>query len=392
MTTRVSSNLPHVLYVGAVSAPKDGTKGGQLFATRSLMATPIRDLVTWQFVDSSQKSQPPPGFFVRAFAALSRVIRSTQILLRRKTKASLIFIPYLTPSLCEKLLIAWLSSLLGRRTIISIRSEVKPQGRFERTLRPLFRRALNRCHVVILQSERAQAGLERIYPKLSCQIEIIPNWIDCNRQQRVYDLNVSPTREPRILFIGWLEAAKGTLELLESIRLLNDRGLRCQLALCGSGSQADELPLIASELGIQDQVTFHGWVDDEKKIEQIQASDLLVLPSHTEGMPNSVLEAMASGLPVVATNVGSIPQLVDHERGGFLIDPKQPQQLADAIYKIVSCPEAMASMGNHNRGKVLRHHDVERAWRTIADLLNVVPSDQITDLAIESNKQRQLTS
>lgn len=345
-------------------------------ATRSLMATPIRELADWQFVDSSQRSQPPPSFLVRGALAFRRTIQSIRTLLRRKTTASLIFVPYLTASLCEKLLVAWFSGLMGKRTVVTFRSEIKPQGRFERLLRPLFRRALLRCDSIVLQSELAQEGLRHLYPDVDDRVEVIPNWIECDRPQRSFAQTQGFEAPPRALFIGWLESTKGTIELLTAVKRLHERGLTCSLSLCGSGSQADELPKLAADLEIATQVRFLGWVDEAGKEEQFRSTDLLVLPSYTEGMPNAVLEAMASGLPIVATNVGSLPQLVVDGHGGFLVDPHEIEPLADAMFRVLSNPELKEQMGRFNRRRVLEKHNVEHAWRRIATLLGIDYSNQ----------------
>ncbi|MDB5599136.1 MAG: glycosyltransferase [Xanthobacteraceae bacterium] len=111
------------------------------------------------------------------------------------------------------------------------------------------------------------------------------------------------------------------------------------------GNQATLLRL-ARELKIADNVTFLGYFEDIPRL--LAASDIHVLPSHEEGLPNSILEAMAAGLPVIATRVGGIPELIEHGTGGILVQRKNPQELGDAILALAHDPLGRAAMGAHN--------------------------------------------
>ena len=132
------------------------------------------------------------------------------------------------------------------------------------------------------------------------KIIVIPNWIDSSR----YAVE-KPARESnapvRFVYMGWIETFKGVRHLIDAAVILRASNISFQLDFCGGGSELVPLTQYCKELGLDDSISFQGWVTGNKKASILAAADVLVLPSHSEGMPNSVLEGMASGLAVIAT-------------------------------------------------------------------------------------------
>ncbi len=105
---------------------------------------------------------------------------------------------------------------------------------------------------------------------------------------------------------------------------------------------------------------FHGVLDETGVAEVLRQSDLLVVPSHSEGLPVVIMEAMASGLPVVASAVDGIPELVMHGVTGLLVPPGDARQLADAIGTLLNQPAVARRMATSGRGLVVARHDANR--------------------------------
>lgn len=146
-----------------------------------------------------------------------------------------------------------------------------------------------------------------------------------------------PVRGSDILFLGRIEAKKGVQELLIAFKAVLDKGQETRLVLCGHG-QLDEYQAVAVRLGIASYVDFKGWIGPEERCRYLTDAGMLVLPSFHEGFPMSIIEAMSAGMPIVATNVGGIPEAIVDGVSGLLVQPGDPSALAAAMTKFLDDP------------------------------------------------------
>lgn len=369
MQDKKSTSKPRYIFVGAVTKPPDGTLGGQLFACTLLMESPLGENVDWIPIDSTQKSLPPPPVWKRIHPALWRVLRCTFHLMRPSVKGGLIFSSYRTLSLLEKMLICLIGSLFMKQMVVTFRSEIRAYPKVDWFLRPLTGMAIRLGTRVICQSTEAESKLIQFYRHAKSNTVVIPNWIE-PESYRVNPSDQQDTKTPQILFIGWLEKNKGVHDLLNALSLLKSDQLSFSLVVCGSGSQHRSLQQQASELDLESEVDFRGWVSGEEKDRVLAESQIFILPSYSEGMPNSVLEAMCCGLPIVATPVGGVPQLVCNE-GALLVTPGAPNEIADAIEQLLRAPELRKKMGIANRKRIKQNHDIRTIWNKVADVMDV---------------------
>ena len=155
-------------------------------------------------------------------------------------------------------------------------------------------------------------------------------------------LSMAPLRRPArtVLFLAWLQQAKGVLDLLQAIPLVLCRMPEANFVIAGRGLQGGESPESimqrAHALGVAHAVRCPGWVDGEKKQRVLREADLFVLPSYCEGLPIALLEAMARGMPVIATRVGGIPDMIEHGVNGLLVEPGAPEALARSIVALLT--------------------------------------------------------
>lgn len=161
--------------------------------------------------------------------------------------------------------------------------------------------------------------------------EVVPNVVDTS----LFFPDVERERETaerRLLFVGNLEPSesKGFPTLLRALARLNDQRRDWRLDIFGDGPERGSYEASAGALGLAEQLRFHGSQPKTVIAETMRGSDLFVLPSRFDNLPCAVVEALASGLPVVSTTVGGIPELVD-ERSGRLVPPDDPAALADTI-------------------------------------------------------------
>jgi colanic acid/amylovoran biosynthesis glycosyltransferase len=172
------------------------------------------------------------------------------------------------------------------------------------------------------------------------RLQIVHCGVDVDRARRVV---VSPAAT-RLLYVGRLAAEKGLTVLLRSLRMLADRGLTLDVTLIGDGEDRRALEDLAQRLGLSERVEFAGYLSQEQIKIRLQHSDLFVLPSFAEGVPVSLMEAMAAGVPVLATFVGGVVELVEPEKTGLVVSPGDALALSNAIGRYLEDPQLRARL------------------------------------------------
>lgn len=172
--------------------------------------------------------------------------------------------------------------------------------------------------------------------------------------------NSEPSRPPgpcELLFVGRLDAVKGVVVLFDAVASLLAAGTDLRLTLVGDGPQRAELERRATALGIAGSVTFAGYRNQVEVQQHLRDSDVFVLPSFAEGVPVSLMEAMAMSLPVVATNVGGVTELVRDGLNGFVVAPGDPVALEAAIADLAADDDLRRRMGAVGRSTVRADFD-----------------------------------
>ena len=354
------------LFCGAFKKPKNGTAGGVLYACTSLLASNAAEEVKWRKVDSSQPLPPNP-FPIRFLNAASRLAKSIWLILLNRVDATLIFTPFLTMSLLEKISIGIVSGFVGKPTVLTFRSEVKPLAGAPMSF--FVNLGLTYATAIVCQSQEAALALREIFPGHEHKTHVIPNWIAPFENPRPKPATAnSPIR---VSFIGWLEPIKDVKTILRAFHRVEQQFCDWQLSICGDGSQKQELEELATELGIDSKIEFTGWIGPEQKCSILQDTDLFIMASLSEGMPNSIVEAMKYGIPIVATNVGGIPSLVEHEVNGYLAPAQDHKQMASYLVDLMANPETCSRISEANIDKIAEEHNLEVAASKIIELLSL---------------------
>ena len=169
------------------------------------------------------------------------------------------------------------------------------------------------------------------------------------------------------VIVARLSGLKGHATLLQSLARLRADGVKLLLLIVGDGPQRSALERQAQELSLDDRVVrFLGARSDVDRI--LRAADFFVLPSDTEGLPLSVLEAMAHGLPIVASKVGGIPELIEHNEHGLLVPPGDPAALAAAIRSLSDDPSLRRRLGNAARARASGEYSLSTTVRNYDQL------------------------
>jgi glycosyltransferase involved in cell wall biosynthesis len=172
-----------------------------------------------------------------------------------------------------------------------------------------------------------------------------------------------PLDAPVVGAVSRLAWKKGISHLVQATPRILESAPDARVVVAGDGPLRGELLAEASALGVRDRVLFLGSRDDT--VELMAAFDVFALPSVVEGMSNALIEAMAVGRPVVATDVGGNPEVVVDGQTGFVVPKAAPDQLAAAILKLLGAPELAAEMGAAGRRRVIQHYRVEAMARQI---------------------------
>jgi len=203
--------------------------------------------------------------------------------------------------------------------------------------------------------------------------------ISCGIDANNYRPDFEPRTENRILFVGRVTGEKQIDVLLKAVTMLPDQ-LDVKLEIVGGGDQKKNLENLAVTLGIADRVTFTGYVTDDELRRAYTRATVLAMPSIAELQSIVTMEAMASGLPIVAANAMALPHLVHDGENGYLFEPSNAQALANALEKVLTAsPEEFNALKNGSL-RLIAAHDIQRTLSTFESLYRGEPvSDPIVD-------------
>lgn len=193
------------------------------------------------------------------------------------------------------------------------------------------------------------------------RIDIIKNGVDTNF---FTSPNTKVKREEfSILYVGRLVYSKGLIDLVKSAKYVCKEFPNVSFILIGDGNLRPVLEKMVHKLRLKNNFLFLGIVTSRKELlNYYQRNSIFVLPSYSEGMPSSILEAMSCGMPIVATNISGINEIIVDGEAGLLVPPRNPERLADAIIKLLSDEKLRRKMGSVGRKKV----EKEFSWKKIA--------------------------
>lgn len=179
-------------------------------------------------------------------------------------------------------------------------------------------------------------------------VVVVPNIVDTPViEKKKEDDNIT-----HILYLGLITKQKGIYDLLETFSEHNDELKGKVLLHIGGNGETGKLQEIIAQKALSSIVKFEGWVGGKKKIELLNNADIFILPSYTEGLPISILEAMSYKLPVISTPVGGIPEVIEDGKNGILFTPGDKEALYQAIDKLHTDKIQRKSMGELSYSKV----------------------------------------
>lgn len=287
-----------------------------------------------EVIDSTQKHYPSSNIWVRSFSSINRIFKVVNILIRRKPDVVLQFCTN-GLSFYEKSLTGFLARSFGSKSILFPRGSAEfSKFKFLNKLGGIF---LRRSNLIICQGKEIQDFIQLSYQVNENRLEVIENWTATDSL-----LGIGKNRKYltdtvyKILFVGWLEKSKGTDNIKDVAKYLSNSKHSYEFHLVGDGSKRSQLEKELKHLKLEGKLFFHSWINDDQLQKLYSSCHIFFLPSWKEGLPNSLIEAMSSGLVPITTPVGNIPSILESGSNGFICPVKDSKAMFSNINHLLS--------------------------------------------------------
>jgi glycosyltransferase involved in cell wall biosynthesis len=349
-----------VLFIGSfLKKSKTGGVGGQMYACNSLTNSHLNDYVNWIRLDTTAESNLRISFLKRAFNSFLRFVSFFYLIAVKKIDIILIFSSggY---SFLEKGYMAIIGKLSKKKIIFAPRSGWLLND-LNSKRRNFICKVFEKSDYIICQGENWKETFKSNFSHIpNKKFIVIKNWIDIASYPTSRTNN---TRKINVLFLAWVKKEKGIFDLISVAERLYREFPNLIFNIAGSGSDIEQARSYVTQLGLNDFFVFHGWVLEANKYKLLQESDIFVLPSYFEGMPNALIEAMACGLPSIAYSVGGINDIITDAYNGFIVPVADLDRLTETLKTLIKSPELRKQIGLKARDEIIRNHNLETAVR-----------------------------
>ena len=351
------------ILVGAYpNRDKQQQPGGQLTATKLLVEYATLHDIKLHIIDTSENTFPAPSLKKRVFKAIRRVIELRGVIKENRVDGVIVFSGPLF-SFYEKVLMSAIAKYYGKKSILLIRS-----GHFiDSNQRSVVIRYLNR-YLLKIPSKIVAQGTKWIefYKEMNVDIskvELISNWIKVKENH-----NYIGNRDKVVfLFAGAMVEKKGVLELFDIIQTHYQELKKYTFRFAGEGALFEALKQRKEENHL-DNIELLGWRYDSDMMDEYQRADVFILPSHAEGFPNAILEALNYRLPVIATDVGGISDSIINGYNGYVVDVKDNESIYKSIKQLGESFE-LRNKFSKNSEKILKEkHDFYQNCQALFNL------------------------
>lgn len=264
----------------------------------------------------------------------------------------------------------FVAKMLGARVVYQVHGGQLPEQFFggSRALAAFLRWTLGLPDQVVVLAQSELAAYRRFVP--AQDVMVLPNGIDVRPFAMLPTVRSSCDAPLRLVYIGRIAREKGLYETLQGMRLAHELGVDTRIAIAGAGAEEPRLRRYAQALGIAPRVCFVGPVFGADKVKLLAGADAMVLASYSEGLPYALLESMAAGVPVIATPVGAIPDVVSDGIHGFIVPPRDGKAIAEALAVLAGDRERLSWMSRACRRRIRAAFVIER----LAQELSIVYS------------------
>lgn len=268
----------------------------------------------------------------------------------------------------SKSILAIVSKLFRKKTVIHIHSAKFDSwyNNASQIKKWLIRFLLNRVDIIVVEGGIWKTFFKQIVPE--SKLVIIPNCVHLSNFKKTK----KSKRENKItvLFPGSLCERKGVFDILKAIPLVikEEKNIKFIFGGCSSNEEEIKILEIIKSQHLENYTAFIGEYTDKNKAEIYGSADIFILPSYAEGLPISMLDAMASGLPIISTRVAAIPEVIDDRVNGFLIEPGDYKALAERILILTKDRNLRKKMGKNNIEKIRKNYDFSSMVKNFDEL------------------------
>lgn len=354
-----------ILAVPQLPPSKDYHPGGQLTAANGLVDFMVRKGIRHKILNTVATVYPPVPLWRKFLQSMFRLGKAWLMVAKGDVIGYVAFSNF-GLSLYERCCIALIYRIYNKPSVIFFRSSEiigQPMSAHRQKFLSLI---LDIPTAVASQGSLLAKELQRFGLK---SVEVIPNWLPAG-----YTIADQPKSFPEdgvvnFVFVGWLERTKGVPELIEAAVKLQSLATRFRLYLVGNGSLELEVSETIACCRLEN-VHALGWMQKNDVIKVLGVAHVFVLPSHSEGFPNALLEAIAQGLPVIATRVGGIPDSIVHDVNGMLVDTRDSDSIAASMCRYIEDSRLIPSHSQQAIARVLHLHDRDANCKRLINLLD----------------------
>ncbi|MFQ6035607.1 MAG: glycosyltransferase, partial [Sedimentisphaerales bacterium] len=302
-------------------------------------------------------------------AQLYRLVKDS-LLFCQNLKRGYFSLVHLNPSLRKKAvirdgLLLYLAKRAGKNVVVFFHGWDKEyESRLHSWKLKLFKRIYLNADAIIVLAEEFKARLRAWGYTGPIYLGTTTFDDNCMDSFNIESKLKAQNQSINLLFLSWIVKEKGIYEALRAYHLVKSRGRDIRFIVAGDGHELSEVKKYVMDKQIQG-VDFRGFVSGQDKFKVLKEGDVYVFPSYSEGMPNSVLEAMAFGLPVITRSVGGLRDFFEDGKMGFITASKDPHVLADYIEKLIMDEELRKSMSRYNHEYAVKHFPASKVTRRI---------------------------
>jgi glycosyltransferase involved in cell wall biosynthesis len=367
----MSRTKQKVLFVGSFKeSAKDGSVGGQMFASKTLINSNLKNDIDFLLIDSTADSVPAPPVYKRLSKVVSRFAKYTYYLIRYRPLYVLLF-SSAGLSLLEKGSMAMTAKIFFTKVIFAPRSGlIKNNVESSAFYKSFLKIVLSVSDKIICQGSNWKNFYTSTGNYNADKFYVIPNWIDTSvyiKNRPRYQNQTSFARN--LIYIGWIEEYKGILDLLIAISNIKKEIEGLTIYVYGFGSIVGKVKSMIKDLQIEDKVMLCGWANETAKLKALAEADIYVLPSHAEGFPNALIEALASGVPCISTDVGGVADIIINNETGILVPPNNPKQLGNAILALYKNEKLRQKLSVNGRQQAEKCNSLQAMYKNMQIIL-----------------------
>lgn len=368
------NNKSSLLFVGAFPPASSEIVGGNVTACRSLLDAGLADYFDLILFDITQKSIPPPPLFARLPLSILRSLKFFQIVILKRPQFVLLFTSN-GASFLEKTIMGLFARIFGSTVVLFPRAgKLIDDSRKNLIYKGYVKHSVNFSSIILCQektwlkffSEDLNIKIDKLY--------VLRNWSANHSLLKIgEERKYNKKTKVRILFLAWVSESKGIFDLLEAFKLLKNEIDDVVLDIVGNGAAMSDVRTYINKNFLTESINIHGWLFYKEKENIIKDADIFCLPSHREGLPNSLIEAMASGLASVATNVGNIPDLLINNENGIIVKPKDFVSLKNQLKNLIVDEKMREYLGRNGYKVAKEKYNTTNAVSDLVGILNKYP-------------------